>query len=181
MHKSDLIIQEPKKPFINKVIVSFLYACLISYTLYLLLYKDILNHPQKWLITGYLISLGGILFVISFQYIASHHIHLDFEQRKIQHRYKAGLFYYKEVWQDLIDLEYISVFKTGDYYQINLWYQKNQILNLMTLKDYKESIKNGHLIADQLNIYLLDASVKGNHRWVNKSIFKETRVIKHLE
>ncbi|AXT18781.1 hypothetical protein D7030_05900 [Flavobacteriaceae bacterium AU392] len=179
MYKSDLIIREPKKPLINRVIVAFLYASLLSYIVYLFLYKDFLNHPQKWTITIYLILLICILFLSSIRSIAIHNIHLNFEKKKIKHQYQIGVFNYKETWQDLIDLEYVSVFKTGSYFQINLWYQKNKILNLMILENYDESIKNGYLIAEKLQIDLLDASVKGNHQWVNKDTYQETGEIQY--
>lgn len=180
MLKSELIIKEPCKPILNKVIVALLYTCIFGYATYLYLYKDLLNHPQKWTIIIYLIILLLILFLSSFMAIASHSIHLNFEQRKIQHQYLVGIFNYKEVWQDLIELKYISVFRTGDYFQINMWYQKNEILNLMTVEDYDEAIKNGHLIAEKLKIDLLDARKKGYHKWVNKTIYKETGKIEYL-
>ena len=145
MYKSELVIKEPNKPLINKVIVAFLYTCLFGYAIYLFEYKGAFNHPKKWTIIIYLTILIFILFSSSFMAIASHSVHLDFKNRKIQHRYRVGVFYYKEVWQDLIDLKYISVFKTGDYFQINMWYQKNEILNLMTLDNKDEAIKTDSL------------------------------------
>jgi len=180
MFKSDLIIREPNKPFINKIIVAFLYASLFSYALYLYQYKNLLNHPKKGTIIIYLIVLLLILFFSSFMFIASHSVHLNFENNKIQHQFRVGVFNYKEVWQDLVDLKYISVFKTGDYFQINMWYQKNEILNLMTLENTEKAIENGFLISEKLNIDLLDARKPGHHKWINKQVYRDTGKIVYL-
>lgn len=180
MLKSNLVIQEPTKPFITKLVVSLLYTCFFGYTIYLFAYRDFWNHPERWSIIIYLSILLCILFSSSFMAIASHSIHINFEHQKIQHRYRVGLFNYKEVWQNLEELEYIAVFRTGDYYQINMWYQKNNILNLMTLDDPKKAIENGYLIADKLNIDLLDARERGFHKWVNKNIYKNTGKVVYI-
>ena len=177
MFKSDLIIREPNKPIINKIIVALLYASLFSYVVYLYRHKDLLNHPEKWTIIIYLVILFLILFFSSFMSIASHSIHLNFKNNKIQHQFRVGLFNYKEVWQDLVDLKYISVFKTGSYFQINMWYQKNEILNLMTLDDSEKAMENGFLISEKLDIDLLDARKAGYHKWVNKQVYKETKKV----
>lgn len=112
--------------------------------------------------------------------IASHSVHLNFENQKIQHRYRVGIFNYKEVWQNLVELEYISVFRTRDYYQVNMWYQKNKILNLMTIEDPDKAIENGYLIAERLNIDLLDARKRGYHKWVDKKAFKDSGKVSYL-
>lgn len=181
MFKSELVIREPDKPLINKIITALLYASLFSYVVYLYRYKNLLNHPERWTIVIYLIVLLLILFFSSFMAIASHNVHLNFENNKIQHQYRVGLFNYKEVWQDLIDLKYISVYKTGDYFQINMWYKKNEILNLMTLDNYEKAIENGFLISEKLRIDLLDASKPGHHKWVNKQTYKQTNKIIYLD
>lgn len=181
MSKSDLVIREPNKPLVNRVLVSLIYAGLLTYTLYLFAYKDIWHHPEKWKIILLLSILYVILFTSTFMSIASHSIHIKTQDLKIQHQYRVGVFKYKEVWQDLIDLEYISVFERGGHYLINMWYQKNNILNLMALNDSSKAIEKGLLIAEKLNIDLLDATEKGNHRWINKKATVEKGEIVYAE
>ncbi|GEM_PF-4497649 len=111
--------------------------------------------------------------------IASHHIHLNFTELKIQHQYHVGVFRYKEVWQDIVNPKYISVFNENDYYMVNLWYDNLGILNLMLLEDANKAIENGLLIADKLDIDLLDARKRGYHKWVDKKTSKETGEIKY--
>lgn len=180
MHKSELVIKEPNKPFINKVIVSFLYTCLFGYTIYLFAYRDFWNHPEKWTVIIFLVILLFILFSSSFMSIASHSIHLNFKEQKIQHQYSVGIFKYKEVWQDIIEPEYISVFKKDNYYLVNLWYEKNAILNLMAIEDSGKAIENGLLIAEKLSIDLLDARKRGYHKWVDKKAFKTSGKVTYL-
>lgn len=163
MYNSDIIISEPTKPLLNRIIASFLYTCFLGCTLYLFIYKDLINHPEKWTILILLSILLFIVFTSTFLSIASHSIHLDFQNRKIQHQYRVGLFNYKEVWQDLTELKYISVFNQDGYFQINMWYKKNDRLNLMVLEDSDKALKNGLLIAEKLNIGLLDARQRDQH------------------
>ncbi|WP_299548229.1 hypothetical protein [Seonamhaeicola sp.] len=181
MSKADLIIRESSKPIINKIIVSLLYAGFFTYTIYLFMHKDIWNHPDRWTVIILLSILLIIIFSSTFMSIASHSIHIRIEDKKIQHQYRVGVFRYKEVWQNLVDPEYISVFKNGGYYLINLWYQKNGILNLMALKNYDKAIEKGLLISEKLNIDLLDARERGHHKWVNKKATKEAGKIVYAD
>jgi hypothetical protein len=181
MYESELTIKEPSKPIIRKIVVALLYSSLFTYTFYLFISKDLWSHPEKWVVLILLTVLLFVLFLSTFLSIAAHSIHLNFHHKKIQHRYRVGLFNYKEVWQDLIDLKYISVFKNGDYYEINMWYEKNQILNLLAVEDYDNAIKHGYLIAEKLNIDLLDARKRGQHKWVNKLVYKTTGVVKYID
>ncbi|WP_147132321.1 hypothetical protein [Seonamhaeicola algicola] len=171
--KTDLIIEEPSKPLINRVVVSFIYALFFTYTFYLLKYKNILEHPEKHTILVLLVLLLLIIFFSSFMAIASHSIHISLQENKIQHQYRIGRFRYKEVWQVLKDIEYVSVYKNSGYYLVNLWYEKNGILNLMALKDYELSIEKGLFIAEKLNTDLLDAREKGYNKWINKAATKQ--------
>ncbi|WP_406685453.1 hypothetical protein N1F78_06980 [Seonamhaeicola sp. MEBiC1930] len=180
MIKPDLIIREPNKPLINRVLVSLIYATFFTYIVYLFQYKEILRHPEKSNILVFLIVLLLIIFLSTFMVIASHSIHISTIDKKIQHQYRVGVFRYREVWQDLNDLEYISVFRRDDNYLVNLWYEDNGILNLMVLKDDKQSIEKGLFIAEKLNIDLLDAREKGNHRWIDKKATKETGEIIYI-
>ena len=181
MPKSNLIISEPTKPLINRIVVSLLYTFLFGYTLYLFIYKNLINDPDKWTVLILLSILLFVLFSSTFMLIASHSIHLDFQNRKIQHQYRVGLFNYKEVWQDLTELKYISVFNQDGYFQINMWYKKNDRLNLMVLEDSDKALKNGLLIAEKLNIGLLDARQRDQHKWVNKKVFKETDQVQYVD
>lgn len=173
MKQADLVIKEPKKPLLNRVLVALLYACLFTYTIYLFFYKNIWSHPKKWTILILLCALVLILFLSTFRSIASHSIHINSKKYKIQHQYHIGLFRYKEVWQDIVAPEYISVFHVGNQYQVNLWYDKRGILNLMALKNCNEAFDKGLFIAEKMNIDLLDARELGNHRWVDKKSTKE--------
>lgn len=180
MFKIDLIIKEPTKPITNKVIVAFLYTCLFGYTIYLFAYQNFWDHPKRWTIVIYLVVLLLILFFSSFRAIAAHRINLNFKELRIQHQYNVGVFRYKEVWQDIVNPKYISVFNEADYYMVNLWYDKLGILNLMIEEDSEKAIKNGLLIADKLDIDLLDARKRGYHKWVDKKAYKETGELKFL-
>ncbi|MGC6429812.1 MAG: hypothetical protein ACON5F_02095 [Jejuia sp.] len=180
MFKTDLIIKEPIKPLVNKVIVALLYTCLFGYTIYLFAYRNFWDNSERWTVIIYLVTLLLILFFSSFRAIASHHIHLNFKELKIQHQYSVGIFRYKELWQDVVNPKYISVFNEADYCMVNLWYDKLGILNLMLVEDAEKAMENGLLIADKLGIDLLDARKRSYHKWVDKEAYRETGEIKYI-
>lgn len=72
------------------------------------------------------------------------------------------------------------MFSSRGSYQVNLWYGNNKFLNLFLLDDYDSVIEKAFIFSDKLNIDLLDARERGNHRWVNKDVYRETKQVKYL-
>lgn len=120
------------------------------------------------------------LFLSFTPIILRHNIHLNFSESKIRHIYELGIFTFHERWQDLVDLKYISIYKVGHYYRVNMWYENNKILNLFVTEKFDMAIQNGFHIANKLHIDLLDASVKGNQKWINKTVYGKTSKIEYL-
>src|SRR5690606_14653567 len=135
---------------------------------------------EAFTIILYLIVLFLIFLFTAFPLVASHSIYINFNTLKIKHEYELGIFKLREKWQDLKELEYISVYKVNNYHRINLWYKRNQIVNLIMIEDYSDAIKKAFMISDKLKIDLLDASVKGNHKWIDKEIYKKTSKIVYI-
>ncbi|MGJ8591231.1 MAG: hypothetical protein ACSHXF_01710 [Aquaticitalea sp.] len=182
MFEDELIIREPKISLLKRMVFSISCGLFIILILYF--------HRQK--VSGVLAPIDmpriymylGLLFLILLftilPIIIRDYIYLDFKNLKIRYAYEIGLFSYKEKWQDLEDLEYISVFKKNELFEVNLWYKKNKIVNLFATDKFSDAIDNAYQIANKLQIDLLDASVKGNHRWVDKNVYAQTSRIEHL-
>jgi len=64
---------------------------------------------------------------------------------------------------------------------VNLWYKKNKILNLFFMENFDEVIEHAFVFADRLNIDLLDARIRGNHKWVDKKAYKATNEIVYIK
>lgn len=173
MIKSEFIIREPNISWFNRILFAFIFSGFFTLVVFLfsnsrLASEDILN------VIKHLIILFFILIIFFIHLVIRHYIHINFTKFKIQHSYSIGFFKYNEKWQNLIDLKYVSIFHTSNGYEINLWYKKNRTLNLAVLKDYNEAIKKGYFFSEKLNIKLLDARKRGEHRWIDKHVYKET-------
>lgn len=181
MIKSEFIIRELKKPFINRIIFAIIFASFFTFILYLIFARFDFTNGDVIKISIYLFWLFGILLLMVVPLITRHYVHFNFSELKIKHSYEIGIFNYNEKWQNLEKLEYISVFQTVNGFEVRLWYKKNKIINLFILDDFNEVLEKAYFFADKLNIDLLDARKRGYHKWINKKVYKESGKIEYLE
>lgn len=178
MYEIEFTIREPKRPLLNKIIFASMFSGFFTLVIYLFS-NDAFSSENKLSLSVYL--LWGFCFLITFliPIIVRHYIQFNFSKLKIRHCYSIGSLRYNEEWQNLEDLKYISVFHTSKGYAINMWYKRNNILNLAALKDSEDAIKKGLFFSEKLNIDLLDARKRGRHKWVDKEKTKSTGQIRH--
>ncbi|KJD33825.1 hypothetical protein PK35_03490 [Tamlana nanhaiensis] len=167
MHTVEFTIREPKRHWLLKVFVAAAFSGFFTYLVHFFT-TSTYNTAQTWTFITYFLWFFGVLFVFLIPLIARHYIHFNFSKLKIKHSYAIGMLTYNESWQDLKNLEYISVFKTQNGYEINMWFDKNDILNLAALTDADEAINQGLFFSEKLKIDLLDARKRGYHKWVDK-------------
>lgn len=173
MYDIEFTIREPKIPLLNRIIFSFMFSSFFTFLVYFLtnLATPLSSSTMLYAIIC-LVWLFLVLIVFFAPMVLRHYIHFNFSNSKIKHSYSLGALNYSEKWQNLENLNYISVFHTRSGYEINLWYEKNKILNLLVLEDFEESLKKGAFFSEKLNIDLLDARKRGYHKWVNTSYNK---------
>ena len=183
MHDIEFTIREPKIPWFNRILFSVLLSGFCVLIIYI--FKDSiysrLNKEDVEKVIVFLIMLLGIFIAFILPIIARHYIQLNFSHLKIRHSYSIGPLMYKEKWQPLKDLNYISVFHTDNGYEVNLWYKKHEILNLFILDDFDEVLEKAYFLSEKLNINLLDARTRGHHKRVNKKVYKETGMVEYLD
>ncbi|WP_339916072.1 hypothetical protein [Yeosuana marina] len=183
MYDKELTIREPKVPWFNRILFSVIFSAFLTFIIYF--FSDNVINELTTLdlanATFYLIWLFGVLIVFILPLISRHYIHFNFSNFKIMHSYSIGIFTYNEKWQNLEDLKYISVFNAYSGYEINLWYKKNKFLRVFALEDSNEAFEKAFSLSEKLNIDLLDARIRGNHRWVYKSAYRETGKIEYID
>lgn len=182
MLENELIIREPKISLLRRIMFSIAFGLffLIVMSAYNLTLIYSFSFGDKIQIISYLLFLFFVFLMSIGPFISRHIIHLKFRELKIRHSFAIGMWNYNEKWQDLEGFDYISVFKVREGFQVNLWYHDKSILNLFVIKNFEEAIENAYQISIKLNIELLDASVKGNHRWINLIAYAETSEITYL-
>ena len=172
----EFTVREPKTTWINRIIFSTIFSGIITLMVYLIRRNILENLTTVDLIyiILHLISFLLIIFSFLFSIVVRDYIHFNFSKNKMRYSYSFGNFKYNKKWQDLVDLKYISVFNTENGYEVNLWKKKKEILNLFMLNESNEAFKNALFFADKLNIDLVDARKRGNHRRINIITYKKT-------
>ncbi len=174
--EKEFTIREPKPTLLFNIITSLIFIIYVS-----IVYYTIYNRGYKIKVITLLIMLTYYVFrYMIIPRISTNYIHINFGKQKIKFEKSIGPFNLSKKWQDLKDLEYLSVFKIHDGYRANLWYETNNIINLFVLQNKDEAFKNAYTIANKLDIDLLDATNKGNHQWVDKIYYEKEGEIKHL-
>ena len=176
------MIIQPRPALYKRVIVSIMFTAFLAYILYLVREKFLVDETDIFVVTIYLIWILGVIMMITAGTISRHGIQFNFTEMKIRHIYDISLYRYKEEWQDLNDLEYLSIFKEEEKYNIVMWYEENNFLNLFTMKNFKEIVGYACTLSDKLNIDLLDATINDDlNHWIDKETFKKTGEIQHLD
>jgi len=181
MIEKEFTIKEPIPSLFVRIFASIVFTLFIAYAIYLIKEKYLVQKINPMALIFFVVLILLFVLTITIPKIARHIIHINFNELKIKHEFDLGFYTYKESWQNLNELEYLSVYKVNREFRANLWYETNNIVNLFVLADKDKAIENAFIIADNLGIDLLDATVKGRHKWINKSVYKETGEITYLD
>ncbi|WP_460220603.1 hypothetical protein [Psychroserpens sp. MEBiC05023] len=100
-------------------------------------------------------------------------------------------------WQPLQNPEYISVFNTTEDITVralsaettnsfpiivlNIFYERNKKITVYKTKRVKDAFEVASHIADALLIDLLDATKKGDYKWVDKDILRDKGEIVYID
>lgn len=161
----------------------------------------------KW-IFGFLFLLVGFLGIISlslfglipfaFAYVLlkSEGTEVDLEAKT--YRKTTALFGLKfGKWQPMDNPAYISVFNTTEnitvrvvtaeatnsraIIKLNLFFENNRQVTIYNTEDVRHAFDVASHIADALMIDLLDATEKGNFKWVDKVQYRTSGEILHVD
>ncbi|WP_179021615.1 hypothetical protein [Winogradskyella forsetii] len=175
MIKKEFTIREPDNSIWQSVLIAFILTIYLAFCYY---YITTNNHTN----IVFLIALGFV--VINYMVLpnlTTKSIHLNFTYKKIKYETSLGRFSINKKWKDLKNLKYISVFKTENGYEVNLWHNKNEIINLFVYDHYENVVKEAFAIAEKLDIELLDARKRGHHQWIDKEAYKKTGKIEYYD
>jgi hypothetical protein len=137
-----------------------------------------------------------VLLVLSFILLRSDGSEIDLASKT--YRKTISVFGIKVgKWNPLPIADYISVFATNEnitvralsaettntfpIIHLNLFYDNNKKITVYETKDQREAFEVASHIADALLIDLLDATEKGDFKWVDKSRLREEGVIVHTD
>lgn len=175
----DAIIKYTRKVPTYKIIIGL---GLLLAGIYGILYVSILN--------------GIILWIMSFLLLKTSGSEIDLESKKYR-KTQSYLGLKIGNWKPLPNLEYISIFPTTENITVralsaettnsraiillNIFYNKNKKFTAYATTNIKDAFDVASHIADALMIDLLDASTKGDYKWVNKEVLREKGKIEYID
>jgi len=166
--QNEILISQYKRPAWHFVLGGLLYIAAIgvaSYAFYML-YKA----PEDY---SYEKDLGGNLTIALLLFVAGlgssivRTRYLNLEKEKLHTEFR--LWFLKiDTQSSMPELEYVSVFKNegAEIYEVNLWYEGNHHFNVDYFDEAKPAFEFATQFSEKLNLKLLDATVKGNSKWI---------------
>lgn len=113
-------------------------------------------------------SLGSIAYCLAggTAFAISKTILIDIDTNLLISRYNVGLIS-KDVKAAVPKLEYVAVFlDQNEEYQVNLWYIGNRHYKMYSFEEKETAFKLANHVATKLNLDLLDATERGNNKWI---------------
>lgn len=118
--------------------------------------------PKKIQATTFFLT-GGISFSVVKAVL------IDCDTNKLVSRFSVGPFS-RDRRTEVPELEYVAVFLDAkEYYQVNLWYKGNKHYKMYAFSEKLPAFQLAEQVAKKLTIDLLDATEKGNSRWIEKT------------
>lgn len=172
-NKFEILISQKKRSWYELVLAALFFGVLI-YLLGIVVYLTYLGISLVLFIRllSAFILVGGFCLGYGLIFSATKDIIINVTDSIIITRYVVGPFSY-DVKSKVTEFEYISFFldKWGEY-ATNLWYVKNRHYKMCSFET-KESAYHFCLdLSTKLNIDILDATEKGNFKWIEKDELK---------
>lgn len=172
----ELMVSEGKRAWYELMLAAIFYSVtvyLILLTIYHLISK---NSFGLFIIDLYkIVGTGVYSFGMGIMFSVTKTIFIDIDENKLISRYVVGKIKY-DVKSKVPHLEYISVFnKNYDApidnaeFEVNLWYNKNHHYKMFSFSKKNDAFEFAKTVSNKLNIDLLDATEKGNFKWVDKN------------
>ena len=173
INAKEIVVSEGKKPLGILLIAAFLFTASLFFFIYhFYLLFDFGGQFQIKVIKGITsnvsLSVYAFLGAISFSKVKT--IYIDLEKEKLRTQHSVGVV--KVNYFSVIpELENVSVFLNlqNGIFEVNLWYKGNKHYNVFNFEEYKSAFDFGLLFSNKLNIDLLDATKKGNSKWIDKT------------
>lgn len=172
--QKEIVVSQAKRPFWQIIIASFLYTASFFilfygfYKLYIMGFDENNTKVIKGNISFFSLSIYAFLGALRFSVQKT--IFINNENQKLKTQFSVGninVNYHSEI----PELKYVSVFKNPNSYfiEVNLWYGKNKHFNVYNYENIDEAFNFGKLFSNKLKIDLLDATEKGNFKWIDKT------------
>ncbi|PWA05218.1 hypothetical protein [Flavobacterium psychrotolerans] len=165
----ELIVSQPKNSLWKIIVSGLFYAfavrailCIVFLQHYSRLDPDEAEFFNKNIMVAMICLVGGIYFSVRLTIL------IDTANSKLISRYFLG-FFSVNFKTEIPELKYVSISKNEDeIYLIDLWYRANKYYNMCYSEEKDLAFKFAEMVAEKLHINFLDATEKGNSKWIEK-------------
>ncbi len=167
MEKNDLLISQGNRPWWQIILAALFFTGMFVFLYYFLTTFNIYNPLKKVKGSLHFLQLAIFLFAggVSFSIVKDYHF--NFKEHTYKILYCVGPVKIGR-WKQFENLGYISVFKNSkNFFEINLWYNKNRHFNISTYTKVDLALLAGEELALKLKIDLLDATDPYHSKWVD--------------
>lgn len=171
-NKNLFILGKPRS-LLQIILASFFYSITIFF---IWIAMNRMVYPERCTRDEYkgsviLLELTSITLLIAIFLSARISLFIDFKKQKIFEHYNLGICRFKLLFlKDFSNIDYISIFLPNDNkFYIMVWLKDKNKLSLCSFNDFEPALNFGKLISSKLNIDLLDATEKGNFKWIDKT------------
>jgi hypothetical protein len=96
-------------------------------------------------------------------------VFIDLQGNKVVSKYSVGPFSFSKK-NEVPELEYVSVFRNADdLFEVNLWYKGNKYYKMYNFTQPEPAFEVARYTAGRLNLDILDATVRGANKWIDKA------------
>ncbi|HNP33024.1 MAG TPA: hypothetical protein PKN96_07000 [Flavobacterium sp.] len=164
----ELVVAQGRRPIWQLIIAAICFTILI----YIIYWETILIWKN-----GFNVSTGntfpafgkafGTLLALGISFSITKTVLIDTDSDLLISRFCVGPFS-RDVKSKVPQLEYVSVFlDSKENYEVNLWYVRNKHYRMYDFDKKETAIEFATKVALKLKIDLLDATEKGNSKWID--------------
>jgi len=167
VHENELVVSEGKKSRFENILAGVFYT-IFSLLVLSVLYNVLIDESSWIFIQSIYAPLTAALFclALALNYSIAKTRLIDLKKNKLISRYSIGPFMQDQL-SEVPKLEYVAVFKNPEhFYEVNLWFNGNKHYRMDHFDKETDAFSFARNVANKLNLRLLDASVKGSHKWI---------------
>lgn len=163
----ELVVCEGEKALWEKALAAVFFGVAIFALMRMLYYTFIEPSAENALDDLFFVLRNGLSAVaLGLFFSVTKTVLIDTDQDKLISRYHLGPFY-RDRLSVVPQLEYVAVFKNQkDEFEVNLWYKGNKHYKMYCFEGKDFAMKFAETIVAKLNIDFLDATEKGNSKWI---------------
>ena len=163
----ELVVSDGKLPIWKAILAAFFFTMMFYHlyefvkTLYLVGLDDKYSRVFSDSMKGF-----GICITVGVLLATRVMILINLEKDKLISRYHLGPFSRDRV-TEIPELEYVAVFfDSKERFQVNLWYKGNKHFRMCHFTKKISAMDFARYVAKRLKIDLLDATKKGDSKWI---------------